>query len=137
MQFLTRNDFLSLIDNATLNVVAGTDDTKLIDAERIAIDQMNSSLSIRYDVNAIFSQTAGDRNALIVMYTVDLALYFLHAKASPDNIPTLRKDRYTDAQEWLDKVADGFISPLLPNKAADEKIPLRYGSSTEKQNDYY
>lgn len=135
MQFLNKEDFLSLIDEQTLEVITDSNDALLDESEGRAIEEMNAYLNTRYDTDDIFNTS--NRNGLIVMYLCDIVLYHLHARISPDNIPELRKERYTNAKEWLEKAADGFISPLLPKKQDDDKIPLRYGSSIPKQNHYY
>ncbi len=67
----------------------------------------------------------------------DITLYNLHTRVMPDNIPKLRQTRYENAITWLEKVADGFIAPILPIKTAEPTTPLRYGNSQTTQNPYY
>ena len=136
MDFLTKQDFLSLIDEGTLNLVTENKDELLDQAEGRAIEEMNAYLNVRYDTALVFDPS-NNRNGLIVMYLCDIVLYHLHARIAPDNIPELRKDRYTDAREWLEKAADGFTSPLLPSKEESDKLPVRFGSSMPKQQHYY
>ena len=135
MEFLNKDDFLSLIDGNTLDVIIENNDALLDEAEGRAIEEMNAYLNVRYDTQTVFNSNS--RNGLIVMYLCDIVLYHLHSRISPDNIPELRKERYTNAKEWLEKAADGFISPLLPKKQEEDKTPLRFGSSLPKQKHYY
>lgn len=135
MQFLTKDDILKLIDIDTLDVLTDADDTKLDTTEDTAIQEMTTYLNVRYDTEAIFTDTVP--NSLIVMYLTDIILYHLHSRISPDNIPELRVNRYTNARDWLEKAADGFTSPLLPTKAEDKNIPLRSGNSSPKIDFYY
>ncbi|MFA5420272.1 MAG: phage protein Gp36 family protein, partial [Bacteroidales bacterium] len=67
----------------------------------------------------------------------DITLYNLHTRLMPDNIPKLRQTRYDNAIAWLEKVADGFIAPILPIKTNSPTTPLRYGNSSTTQNPYY
>ncbi len=135
MDFLTTQDFLSLIDQATLTAITEDNNTLLDEAEGRAIEEMTAYLNARYNVSDIFEPQ--ERNSLIVMYLCDIVLYHLHSRISPDHIPELRKERYRSAKDWLEKTADGFTTPTLPSKATDEKTPLRHGSSLPKQNPYY
>lgn len=130
---------MALIDPHTLGVLTGGDGVLLTETEGRAMQEMAAYLNARYDVEAIFSATGTDRNALVVMYLCDLLLYHLHARVSPDHIPELRKERYQNSRDWLEKAADGFTSPLLPGKDIEtgDKPPIRYGSSLPKQNFHY
>ena len=136
MQFIQKTDLLSLIDLTTLDTITDNNDAYIDEAELKAIEEMSSYLNVRYKVADIFDNSIG-KNPLIVMYLSDILLYHLHSRISPDNIPELRMNRYNLAKEWLEKVADGFIDPLLPHKDDTEKIPLRYGNSSPKQKHYY
>jgi len=136
MVFLVKTDLLDLIDLITLDAILDNDDTLLTSTEGRAIQEMTGYLNIRYDVVKIFDNSI-EKNGLIVMYLSDILLYHLHSRIAPDNIPELRVKRHDEAKGWLEKVADGFIDPLLPHKTAEEKIPLRHGSSSPKQNHYY
>lgn len=134
MDFLEKEDFKSLIDDVTLSTITEDDDALLDEAEGRSIEEMKAYLSIRYDVEEIFN---GDiRSGLVVMYLCDMVLYHLHARIAPDNIPTLRHNRYENAMDWLNKIADGYINPLLPSKKSEDKIPLRYGSQPKQPNFY-
>ena len=136
MDFLNKQDFLSLIDQATLNLLTENNNALLSEAEGRAIEEMKGYLNTRYDTTEIFDKNKA-KNSLIVMYLCDIVLCHLHARISPDNIPELRQKRYENAKEWLQNAADGFISPLLPSKKNKDKIPIRYGNSLKKQKHYY
>jgi hypothetical protein len=135
MDFLTKPYILRRIDLITLDTLTEEDDTELDDAEIEGIEEMTGYLNIRYNVTEIFNGTT--KSSLIKMYLRDIMIYHLHAKVSPDNIPTLRIDRYNSVKTELEKLADGFTSPNLPSKVEGEKLPLRSGNSSEKQNHYY
>lgn len=64
--------------------------------------------------NTTFWQRKDTRNALIVLYAVDIALYHLHARISLNNTPELRRIRYEAAIMWLKAVNSGKISVDLP-----------------------
>lgn len=62
------------------------------------------------------------RKKILVRYHVDIALYELHSRVSPRNIPTYRIDRRDDAINWLKSVADPRknITPDFPLIVHDE-----------------
>ena len=136
MTFLNKQDFLSLIDQNTLNLLTENNNQLLSEAEARAIEEMTGYLNTRYDTSQIFNKNK-TKNSLIVMYLCDIVLCHLHARISPDNIPELRQKRYENAKEWLQNAADGFISPLLPHQKNKDNIPIRYGNSLKKQKHYY
>lgn len=135
MIFLTRDNLLALIDNDTLNVISENNPLNIDEVELHSIEEMKGYLNVRYDIEKIFNGT--EKNPLVIMYLSDIVLYHLHTSAMPDNIPELREKRFTSATDWMEKVADGFLNPILPAKEEEEKIPLRYGSSSEKQETHY
>jgi hypothetical protein len=76
------------------------------------------------------------RNPKLVEMCVKLALYKVHARISPDTIPTLRKEDHDFAIDWLDKAASGKISPLLPRLDTEydvNKNTVLYGGDTKKR----
>ena len=94
--------------------------------------EMESYLRERYDLAAIFSAEGNDRNPLIKMFMVDIAVYHLFCAIAPRNIPQIRLDRYNAAIKWLDMVRKGQISPALPalqaiNSTVNNSI---FGSNT-------
>lgn len=135
MRVLNMNDILTVIDQATLNTVTGNDNTLLDRVEQQAIDEMSGYIDVRYDASKVFSNRSSISPA-VKMYLIDIILYHLHSRISPDHIPELRKERYQSAVNWLEKIADGFINPDLPLKDIDNKTPLRFGSG-EKQSHYF
>lgn len=135
MQFLTIEDFKKQIRDDQLMVVIQDDTTLLDSAELSARSEMDTYLNQRYDAAQIFAASGTERNALIVMYLVDMALYQLYSNVNPRKIPQLRTDRYDMAVTWLKNVADGKLSPGLPESTgtADD---IRWGSNTVLGHSY-
>jgi hypothetical protein len=81
--------------------------------------------------------TAGDnRNRLLVQKTVDICLYHLHSRMSPNNIPQLRMDRYAAATAWLEAVADGAFTVNIPRLQPKSGSKIAFGGQVRRQNDY-
>jgi phage gp36-like protein len=114
MIWLTEYDLKKQIRQSVLSQVIEQDASLLHEAELATLAEIESYLRSRFDVQAIFATTGTDRNALLVMYAVDMLLYHLHSRINPNQIPDLRIERYNNAIEWLKAVAKGMLSPALP-----------------------
>ena len=80
--------------------------------------------------------TSGDnRNAQMVNTIIDVALYHIHSRIAPRNIPDLRAKRYDDAIMWLKNCAKGdSITADIPKVQPTQGMRIRYGSRLQKQN---
>ena len=72
-----------------------------------------------------------NRNALIVTCLLDLSLYEIHSRISPNNIPTIREIRKSDCMEWLKAISKGKISIDLPLKDNPFFKPFATGSTRQ------
>lgn len=126
MAFLKETDYDPQIRGWVKNIITGGNTTTLNRAELAAQAEMESYLLNRYKVGDIFTPMEGEndnRNALVVMYLIDMTVYHLHANISPENVPEIRHVRYQAAIDWLKKVAKGDISPNLPELSGDPEEP--------------
>jgi len=82
--------------------------------------------------------TAGDnRNPQLVNYCIDVALYTVHSRIAPRNIPDLRVKRYDDVIKWLQNAATGkSITAALPLIQPTQGRRIRWGSDVKKINNY-
>lgn len=142
MAFLTTADYSAQIKSDILTRLIEDDEDILLDAERKATAQARSRLNTIYDVDNIFAQTGDNRNAELVMYLIDMTLYHVHSRLSPGQVPDLRDKRYTDAMEWLSKVAAGDWNPGFPLKGdsdddgVDDGEIVQWGGNTPR-DPYY
>ncbi|WP_312399515.1 phage protein Gp36 family protein [Chryseobacterium sp.] len=116
MPFLQETDFEVQIRAWIKQIITQRKEDVGHKAELAAQAQMESYLRQRYDVKKIFSATDNDRDALIIMYMVDITIYHLHSNIGSDLIPDIRVIRFNAAIDWLKAVAKGDISPDLPEK---------------------
>jgi len=82
--------------------------------------------------------TAGDnRNQQLVNYCIDVALYTVHSRIAPRNIPELRVKRYDDVIKWLTNVAQGkTVTAALPLIQPMQGRRIRWGGEIKRQNNY-
>lgn len=144
MSFLTPDDYGAQIRTEILALITDGNSTLQAAAEHSAQTEMESYLRGRFDVAKVFGAVGNDRNAQIVMYLVDVALYHLHSRQNPRNVPTLRQDRYDHVIDWLKMVRKGALSCglpletlLLPDGTQDTGSILPRGGSLPKLNNTY
>ena len=138
--FLNTEDYTALIRNEIKDILLENySEAKLHIAQQMAIDQVKNYLSGRYDVAEIFSKEGTERNAHIVMLTLDCTLYHLYTSTVPKRMPEIRSVRYQDAIDWLKAVGSGEISANLPLIKSQDgqhligvKIQSKYKASSNK-----
>lgn len=81
--------------------------------------------------------TKGDnRNQQLVNYVIDIALYHVHSRIAPRNIPDLRVKRYDDAIKWLRMAGEGKITADLPLIQPKSGSRIRWGGNVRTQNTF-
>lgn len=130
--FINDTDFRVVIGEQALKVISQVSEENRANAVSEAIEEMSSYLRPRFDCTAIFTAEGDRRNSLIVMYTVDIALYHLSAAMPQKMGVEVRKERYERAVKWLEGVAKGTIVPDLPTAGEEDGTPsagtFRYGT---------
>jgi phage gp36-like protein len=135
LAYLTYSDFDLIIQEEDLLAVSGDNPVLLEGAEKQAMEEAASYLRHRYDMPAAFALTGDARNPRLTAVIVDIALYHLHSRLSPHNVPDLRIRRYEDAIEWLHGVSKGLITSLLPTIEPEQGKVFEWGSHL-KHNHY-
>jgi phage gp36-like protein len=77
-----------------------------------------------------------NRDAQMVMFIIDVALFHLHSRIAPRNIPELRVKRYDAAIEWFRFCAEGKITPALELIQPKQGNRIRYGGNVKNINNY-
>lgn len=112
--FITPDDYAVVIGDDALKVLSRSSEENFANAQAEAIEEISGYLRPVYDCDSIFSAQGESRNRLIVMRTVDIALYHLVASLPQKMGIEIRKERYDRAIEWLEGVQAGKIIPDLP-----------------------
>jgi hypothetical protein len=89
--------------------------------------------------------TLGDRrNPLIMQFLIEIVLFNIHKRISPQNIPAIRSIAYENAISWLEGVQRGSITPNLPSVADSTggstgtgSNLIDWGQSTPKMKNYW
>ena len=104
--FINIEDYDASIHREILDSLLRADsesyDPQIIEiCEDRAIAEMKSYLNKSYDVEEIFNATGTDRNALVLMFALDIAIYHIFCQHNPYKMSQIRQDRYDRAIEWL------------------------------------
>lgn len=121
MIFITENDIDAKIKENILQDITEVDYdtsisgiTMLDEVELVAIHEIKSYIGNYYDCDTIFSYTGSTRDSFIVKMVVDIMLYELSSRLTPENIPEVRQLRYDRVIESLEKINAGKITLKLP-----------------------
>ena len=137
-QFVNIEDYDASVHREILDALVRDDQSLVEICEDRAIAEMRCYLSKRYDCDAIFSASGEDRNQLILMMVIDIAVYHIFCIHNPQKLSQIRKDRYERAVEWMRAVADEEISiegvPLLPEDERAAKASLMFKSNRKRVN---
>lgn len=137
-QFVNIEDYDASVHREILDALVRDDQSLVEICEDRAIAEMRCYLSKRYDCDAIFSASGEDRNQLILMMVIDIAVYHIFCIHNPQKLSQIRKNRYERAVEWMRAVADEEISiegvPMLPEDERASKASLMFKSNRKRVN---
>lgn len=137
MQFISIEDFDVQAKDEVLRLFDATANYTVVEkAINMSIAQIKKYISGRYDVSAIFSAEADERDSFMIMIVIDLAMYHLWSKKAPRQIPEYRVKRYDDALDWIKDVGQGDIPSDLPAIADENYTGEIIIKSKYKPNDY-
>lgn len=130
--FIQTSDYDATIHREILDSLLRTEsasyDPQIVEVcENRAIAEMRSYMNKTYDCDAIFSATGTDRNDLVLMFAIDIAVFHIFCIHNPYKISKIRQDRYDRALEWLKGVMKGDITidgaPLIEEPELGDNSP--------------
>lgn len=133
MAFLTKNDLGLVILTDELDEITRADDTLVDMACAAAEQEMRGWLFDTFDVDAVFATTGTNRNALLVQFGADIAVYALVARLQAGQDTDDRKSRYDRAIAWLKAVAKTEEYVDLPRRTATKQTHIRYGGAERRR----
>ena len=119
-QFIDLPDYDASIHAEILDALTRKDPSLVEICEDRAIAEARCYLSRRYDCDAIFGARGDERNQLVLMMMIDIAIYHTFCIHNPYKLSPIRKERYERAVEWLKMIAAEELSiegaPMLPEE---------------------
>jgi hypothetical protein len=101
--------------DASTNVIPGTDYTKWISVTWIKGD---------------------NRNQMLLSMMLDMVIYELCKRISPNNVPIAREQKWTQALENLKAFARGSLTAEIPRIIPIKDTPVSFGGRTKRINDW-
>jgi phage gp36-like protein len=121
-----------------VEVISRGDGAIMMAAIDSAIAEMEGYLRA-YDTGSIFLQEGQSRNALLVMFTKDIAAWHFLVLCNAGHQLELRKERYDRAVSWLKAVQKGDVAPSLPPAEKDGAATagiIKFGSNAPRGNHF-
>ena len=119
-----------------IEAISDGDSTMLQAAIDAAIVEAKSYLKA-YDATAEFAKTGTARNALLIIFVKDIAVWHFINICHVNTSLELRQDRYERAVAWLKAVQKGEVKPDLAELPTDEQAAIiTYNSNTKRNNHF-
>lgn len=137
--FLTDDDYTAVIDRKAFEVAQQGDPNIRMRSEQMAVEEISSYVRTRYDAQKVFDARGEQRNRMIVMLCIDVALYHLLCALPGKMGMEIRKQRYERAIDYLRSLQAGKVAlelpPLTDPSGADQSSMMLFGS--EAPNKHY
>ena len=136
MAYLNAGDYLLQIQDVNLQQIINSNVAIRENADLLAEAEARSYLIQKYDFDAEMSKTGTARDPQLLAYIIDIALYHLHSRIAPRQVPELRQTRYDNAIAWLKMCAFGDVTPKLTPITPAQGNRIRYGGNVKNINQY-
>jgi phage gp36-like protein len=136
MAYLNGTDYLLQIQDVNLQQIINSNVAIRENADLLAEAEARSYLIQKYDFDAELVKTGTARDPQLLAYIIDIALFHLHSRIAPRNVPELRQTRYDNAISWLKMCAFGDVTPKLTPISPAQGNRIRYGGNTKNTNQY-
>lgn len=103
-------DFNTHLYTEIINIISRNNNDLLNDAIKAAELEAIGYLS-RFDTEVLFSKEDSERDAVLMMYLKDMAIWHFIPVANPSIDIDYREMRYKNAIKWLEKIQVGKIVP--------------------------
>lgn len=134
--YIEPNELTTHLGAEQIEAISDGDETMLQAAIDAAFVEAKSYLKA-FDVVGEFAKTGTARNALLIIFIKDIAVWHFINTCSVNTVYADRKDRYERAISWLRGVQKGEVSPDIEALPADEQAAIiTYNSNTKRNNHY-
>lgn len=136
MAYLNTTDYNLQISDVNIQQIINSNEAVRDQANLLAVAEVRSYLIQKYDIDLELTKTGSNRDAQMLSTIIDVALFHLHSRIAPRNIPELRQTRYENAIMWLNQCAKGEVTPALKKINPLQGTRIRFGGNTKNQNTY-
>jgi phage gp36-like protein len=133
--WITKDELKTHMNVDNIDVITGDDDTITTSAIDGAVAEMKSYLG-SYDADAIFATSGTSRNALLLIFVKDIAVWHLINLSNYQADFETRQKRYDRAIAWLKDVQKGNVTPDLPVTTVESNSKVTWGSNPKREQHY-
>lgn len=119
-----------------IEAISDGDSTMLQAAIDAALSEAKSYLKA-YDIVTELAKTGTERNALLIIFIKDIAVWHFVNICHVNTSLELRQDRYERAISWLKAVQKGEVKPDLAEISIEEQTAIITYNSNAKRNNHY
>jgi phage gp36-like protein len=140
MKYITKTELLTLVKENILNDLTQENNNILDELELLAMSEVDAIIGSKYNMTEVFNRKGENRNPFIKNLVINVMLYYLHMRLTPNQIPVIRETLYKEAIGYLMQVAKGVISPPISrnelpfNPRSSESL---YGCGTKVNDSIY
>ncbi len=139
MAFITKKELSTHLYTENIDTISRENDTLITAAIDGAIIEAKGYLSA-YDIDTIFTAEGNYRNALLLIFLKDIAVWHFLVLSNAGTELDLREKRYNRAIKWLKDVQKGNITPNLPAVVeidGDKATDTILAGSNPKRNQHF
>jgi phage gp36-like protein len=137
--YITIDELKSALYSYQAQEIVEADNDILLMNIAAAEAEARSYLAAGYDVNVIFTAEDTARNPLLLELIKNIAVWYIVRLSNVDLIYQHAKERYDAAIGWLNRVADGKLSPDLPIAPVSDDATgsgVSWGGEPRNNNSY-
>jgi len=133
--YITKAELGSHLYEDQFEAITGIDEVFINSAIDGAVAEAKGYLH-KYDRDAIFNAAGSSRNALLVIFVKDIAVWHYINLANPGTDLKIRQDRYKADIAWLKSVPAGEVVPDLPELTPVDGVAgsFAWGSNPKRGN---
>lgn len=134
--WITKEELKTHMNVDDIDVITDSDDTLVTAAIDGAVSEAKGYLE-SFDTASIFAATGSSRNALLLIFVKDIAVWHLLKLSNYKAELEYRGKCYDRAVSWLKSVQRGDVAPDLPAVAdIATKGKIRYGSNPKREQHF-
>lgn len=139
MAFLIKDELKTKSHIEIIDAITRDDDAivDMIISESISF--MKGYLTARFDADAVFNRTGGQRDQVVLKILKAIVIYEIYSSHNPRMMSEVVKANHEQAIAWLKEVRKGNINPDLPTLSVEGENPkssIIYGSNPRRGSQY-
>lgn len=136
MTYLTTQEITTHLGIEQITTISNGDNTLLQAAIDGAIAEAKGYLT-QYDIQSELNNTANQRNALLLIFIKDIAVWHFVNICNVNTDLTLRRQRYDRAIDWLTAVQKGDVTADIKPLPIENKTGIIIANSNRKRNNHF